>query len=169
MTQETQTTGRLWEQRPRLGPYPYYDDPAELWLDCVSYFEWAADNAVLTIDVVKYQGEALVIDIPHPRPMTQMGLCVFLGITHPTWQSWRRREEVFADVVATVDAVIFEQKFTGAAVGLFNPALIARELGLMTKEPEDPLLFPPEELPLITRDMSPSEAADIYARCLVAT
>jgi len=161
------TTMRLWDVRPRLGPHPYYTDANELWLDCVSYFEWAEASPVLTIDVVKYQGEAIVVDVPYPRPLTQVGLCAFLGVDPTTWRSWRRREdEDIIHVISMVDAIIFEQKFTGAAVGMYNPSLIARELGLMHKEAEDPLLFPPEDIPLITRDMSPSEAAELYARGL---
>ena len=156
----------LWVRRPRLGPYPYYEDANELWLDCVSYFEWVEAHPVHTIDVMKYQGEMSLMHVPRPRPMTQIGLCVYLGIRSGTWRDWRKREEVFADVVATVDAIIYEQKFAGACVGLFNPALIARELGLMSREPEQPLLFAPDDLPTITRDMSATEAADIYARML---
>lgn len=156
----------LWARRPRLGPYPYYDDPNELWLDCVSYFEWVEAHPVKTVDIMKYQGEVTVIDVPRPRPMTQLGLCVFLHIQPETWRRWRKREEPFADVVATVDGIIYEQKFAGACVGLFNPALIARELGLMSREPEQPLLFPPEDLPMITADMSAAEAGDLYARTL---
>ncbi|NNC37878.1 MAG: hypothetical protein EX271_08750 [Acidimicrobiales bacterium] len=158
------TDEKLWAHRPKLGPYPYYEDPNEPWLDCISYFEWVEAHPVPTVDVMKYAGEATVIHIPRPRPMTQAGLCVYLGIAHQTWQSWRQREEPFADVVATVDSVIFEHKFTGACVGLFNPALVARELGLMTREPEQPLLFAPEDLPTITADMTAATAADLYAR-----
>ena len=156
----------LWARRPRLGPYPYYEEPNELWLDCVSYFEWVEAHPVITIDVMKYAGESSLIHVPRPRPMTQLGLCVFLGIHRATWWDWRKREQPFADVVATVEAVIYEQKFAGACVGLFNPALIARELGLMSREPDQPLLFAPEDLPMITADMSASVAADLYARTL---
>lgn len=156
----------LWTRRPNLGSGRYYEDPNELWLDCVSYFEWVEEHPVICIDVIKYGGEVTMIDVPHPRPMTKAGLCVFLGIHRTTWHKWRGREQEFSDVVATVDDIIFEQKFSGACVGLFNPALIARELGLMRNEPDQPLLFDPKELPIITKDMNPGEAADIYARLL---
>lgn len=162
----TPTPEPLWARRPSRGNGPYYTDPHELWLDCVSYFEWVEDNPVITIDVVKYGGEINFVDVPRPRPMTKGGLCVFLGINRWTWHSWRKRDDLIAEMVATVDDIIFEQKFAGACVGLFHPVLIARELGLMNREPEQPILFDPDDLPKISADMSPGEAADLYARTL---
>jgi hypothetical protein len=66
------------------------------------------------------------------RAMTINGLCLFLCITHDAWSEYRKRPE-FTGVCASIEQAIREQKFTGAAAGLFNHAIIARDLGLVTK------------------------------------
>jgi hypothetical protein len=94
------------------------------------------------------------------RAMTFNGLCIFLDIDRKTWDLYREREE-YAAVCARVDGVIREQKFTGAAAGLLNPVIIARELGLADKQE----VSGPDGKPIETRELSETE----YARRIAFT
>ena len=71
-------------------------------------------------------------DLPKMRAMTIGGLCIFLDIDRTTWIEYASREG-FSQVTTRVEAVIRDQKFTGASAGLLNPNIIARDLGLADK------------------------------------
>ena len=108
-------------------------DTAQQLLDCAAkYFEWIDDNPIEVVEAFPYQGSVSMEDMPRARVMTYSGLCAFLGISHDTWQRYRVRED-FHEVVALIDQAIYEQKFTGAAAGIFNASLISRDLGLAEK------------------------------------
>jgi hypothetical protein len=66
------------------------------------------------------------------QAMTIKGLCVFLDISYQNWTEYCARA-AYSEVCEWAEAVIYQQKFTGAAAGLLNPAIIARDLGLADK------------------------------------
>jgi hypothetical protein len=69
------------------------------------------------------------------RAMTIGGLCIFLDIDENTWRDYRNNKDgTFSRVCGQAEQVIREQKFTGAAAGLLNHAIIARDLGLVDKK-----------------------------------
>src|SRR6185312_10262140 len=80
-----------------------------------------------------YQGNVKVESIAKMRAMTLAGLCVFLDINRSTWDEYTAREG-FTEVTTRVDQIIRDQKFSGAAAGLLNPNIIARDLGLADKQ-----------------------------------
>jgi hypothetical protein len=71
-------------------------------------------------------------ELPKMRAMTVAGLCLFLDISQEAFGDYRAREG-FSDVTTRVDDIIRTQKFTGAAAGLLNANIIARDLGLADK------------------------------------
>lgn len=83
-------------------------------------------------EVVKFQGEASLTEIPKIRAMTISGLCLFLDIDRSTWAEYGKREG-FTSIVTRAEEVIYSQKFAGAAADLLNPNIIARDLGLTDK------------------------------------
>lgn len=125
----------LWKLSPCFAPgpgaKPKFETPEQLILACQAYFQWVQDNPLQEAGVTqgKLSGDA----IPKMRAMTQVGLCLFIGITRETWNTYKTHPQ-FSDIKAAVDAAIFEQKFTGAAAGLLNHQIIARELGLGDKQ-----------------------------------
>jgi hypothetical protein len=130
---------RFWEARSTAGPKPKFKTPEELWAACVEYFEWVEENPLHAGHVVSFQGVGHVIAVPKMRAMTIGGLCIFLDIEETTWRGWRleggpfQRSDLQA-VIARVEQIIYEQKFTGAAADLLNPNIIARDLGLADKK-----------------------------------
>lgn len=127
---------RFWAYRSSHGRNPIFETPEALEEACYEYFEWVVENPLWTSDLVKYQGEATVAEIPKMRAMTIGGLCIYLDISAQTWENYKSREG-FVEITTRVDQIIKTQKFEGAAAELFNPNIIARELGLADKKEVD--------------------------------
>nr|WP_321482326.1 terminase small subunit [uncultured Cohaesibacter sp.] len=123
---------KFWQARSRHGRKPKWEDPNELWEACEEYFEWVEGNPLLAAELVKYKGKFKTAKVAKMRAMTISGLCIFLGIDVRTWPSYREKEG-FIPVVTRVEEIIREQKFTGAAAGLLETNIIARDLGLIDK------------------------------------
>ena len=116
-----------------------FSSPTMLWEACKEYFEWCEANPLLEID---YRGKPLqLIYLPHTRPFTLFGLCTFLDVNTHYFNDLEARlkqkdDEIskdFTEVITRVREIIYNQKFTGAAVGFFNANIIARDLGLTDK------------------------------------
>src|SRR5262245_33472693 len=125
---------RFWEARASSGPAPRFANGEMLWAACVKYFEWVEDNPLYEAQMVTFRGAASAFPIAKMRPMTIRGLCIFLGISHRTWNEWKKDREDLLETIERVDSVIYTWKFDGAAAGLLNANLIARELGLADKQ-----------------------------------
>lgn len=118
----------LWEMHT-VGRPKKYETAEEIWEAALQYFQWVTETPLEASELVKYQGEAKLSKVPKMRAMTIDGLCLHMGISFQTWTNYRKVEE-FLEVTTRVDAIIREQKFTGAAAELLNPQIIARDLGL---------------------------------------
>jgi hypothetical protein len=127
---------QFWKARSSHGRKPIFASPEDLWDACVQYFEWVEDNPLLAAEVVKYQGEATLTEVPKMRAMTISGLCIFLDIGRNTWDEYRGRDG-FTNIVTQAEEIIRTQKFSGAAAELLNPNIIARDLGLVDKREND--------------------------------
>ena len=120
---------QFWLARSKHGRNPIFQDANILFDACQEYFQWVEDNPLIYSEVVKFQGEATLKDVPKMRAMTLDGLCIFLDIARKTWDNYRSRDD-FLQVTAQVESVIRSQKFAGAAADLLNANIIARDLGL---------------------------------------
>lgn len=141
---------RIWElSPPGPGRPPTFAGPEELWAAAVTYFEWVEANPLQEAKAFSYEGVVKVESLPRMRAMTIGGLCLSMGISTETWRGWKTEGHELhrpnlAEVIGRVEAVIHEQKFTGAAADLLNANIIARELGLADKkqlgnDPDNPL------------------------------
>ncbi len=126
---------RFWEQRSRHGREKLFSSPEVLWDAACEYFKWCEDNPLIEID---FKGkDADRVELPKMRAFTWYGLEIFLDIdslreykTNPTYSD-------FSQVIARIEKIIYNQKFTGAAAGFLNPNIIARDLGLAEKSQVD--------------------------------
>lgn len=126
---------RLWrryQSGKKITRPPDYSDPNVLLHACIRYFEWNEQSPLEVTKLMVVDNQLRRPKVKKPRPMTIQAMCAFLGISRRAWQMWRDREDL-APVVEEVEQIIFSQKFEWAAVGMFNPSLIARELGLADK------------------------------------
>lgn len=124
----------FWRLRDTHGRTAKFETGEVLWRACVAYFDWAAENPLQEDKVFSFQGEQAHESVSLMRAFTLSGLCLHLGITEETWRAWRRDRPDLADVIKAAEAVIFTQKFEGAAAGLLNANIIARDLGLSDRQ-----------------------------------
>lgn len=125
---------RFWEARSSAGPKPKFDTPKKLWNACVKYFEWVEDNPLYEIKITAFQGDVTQTPVAKMRAMTQSGLCNFLNISRSTWDNWRTTRPDLSDIIGTVEEIIYQQKFEGAAADLLNANIISRDLGLADRK-----------------------------------
>ena len=124
---------RFWEARSSHGAKPKFGKAEDLWSACCEYFEWVEDNPLYADNLVTFRGTATHEPVAKMRAMTIHGLCIFLDVTFETWSEWRRSRPDLSDVIARTEAIIYQQKFSGAAADLLNANIIARDLGLADK------------------------------------
>lgn len=90
-------------------------------------------NPLYEDKLVTFQGSATHEPVAKMRAMTIAGLCLFLDVSFETWTEWRRSRPDLSDVISRAEAIIYQQKFSGAAADLLNANIIARDLGLADK------------------------------------
>lgn len=140
----------------------------ELWSACVEYFIWATENPLFITKTFNCAGEIVLKQIPKPRIFSIKALCLFIGVPTNSWYVLRHDEE-YADIVTKILDVIYCQKFESAAVDIFNPSIVAKDLGLSDRHE----LSGPEGMPIssqtivnINSGIKPKEASLLYHRML---
>lgn len=123
---------QFWKARSSHGRKPIFSSPDELLEACLEYVDWVEANPLYGAELVTFQGQGNLVNVPKMRAMTQAGLCIFLDIDRKTWAEYAKRED-FSPVTTRVDEIIRTQKFEGASAGFLNPNIIARDLGLADK------------------------------------
>lgn len=124
---------KLWE-KIKIGRPPSFSSPEEMWERAIEYFQDCIDDKSLCeVKAFAYQGEVTQEGVPRMRAMTQAGLCAYLNIGVSTWHTYKERDE-FLEVTSKIEQIMYEQKFSGAASGLLNANIIARDLGLADKQ-----------------------------------
>lgn len=120
---------QLWRTN-KMVPRPFkFNSPDEFLAAVHAYFEWSDANP---IQEQKVFGTGLKMNVEHDRPLTIASACIHMNIHFATWARYREKDE-FKEVIEMVESVMTEQKFAGAAVGIFNANIIARDLGLADK------------------------------------
>ncbi len=70
----------------------------------------------------------------HKKPYTLEGFCLFLNVGTTYWSSFKKSQTAqsgdFPKVISLIEAAMRAQKLEGAAAGIFNANIIARDLGL---------------------------------------
>jgi hypothetical protein len=120
---------QFWKARAKHGRDKIFSSPEDLWSAATEYFEWCDSNP---LKEEKVFGTGYKASVSLMRAYTLSGLLLFLDIDENTYQRYRKDEPYkdFWAVVEKIDKVLYTQKFAGAAAGLLNPNIIARDLGL---------------------------------------
>jgi len=127
---------KWWEARSSAGRKPLFNDPAVLYEKCLEYFQWNIDNPLYEERVFCHQGEVTRVNIAKPRITTIQALCIFLDISHDTWERYRSNPD-FSGVVSRVDEMIWQNKLELAAGDFLNTNIVCREMGLRDKTEHD--------------------------------
>ena len=121
---------KIWQlaDPTKVGRPALFKTPTELWNEVIKYFEWVDNNPILKTD---FKGkEADIVHYDLQRPYTWQGLYVFLGVKD--LEHYKTKSE-FSEILTHIGNIIYSNKYDGAAVGIFNYAIISRDLGLMDK------------------------------------
>jgi hypothetical protein len=134
-----------WKMRSRTGQ-EYLTKPKAipharaLWELACLYFERVDSAPIKKKDFIRGGDKAgTQIDVDAARPYTWSGFEDFLfeeGIVMTLDNYKHNRKGThngYEEVVAQIGKVMYANKFEGASVGIFNPVIIARELGLVDK------------------------------------
>jgi len=142
--------------------------PEVLWALACLYFAGENKDTLIKRDFIRSGDQAgKIIDITVTRPLSwqSFGLfCLYHGIRNSIDDIHHNKGDrfpEFREVVSRIDAVIYEQKYDGAAIGGFNPQLVIRDLGLAEKQDvnlkQEQPLFTDTPQPPVDHEPVPSE------------
>ena len=99
--------------------------------------EWCKSNPRIENVLLAKTGE--IIEVPRERPLTWSRFdswCNDKEIIHDLEDYRTNRDGRYSDyggVITRIDREMYSDKYEGAAVGIYNPNIIARDLGLADK------------------------------------
>lgn len=133
----------FWKLRSKHGRDKLFSSPEVLWKAACAYFQWCEDNPLLEAEQAKGTAKPVFdektntttfppnfIQLPKMRAFTWEGLELYLNIYSLRDYKTNEAYKDFSQVIMRIEKIIYTQKFTGAAAGLLNPNIIARDLGL---------------------------------------
>ena len=129
-----------WAWRAKVGQPKKIPTPQILWEAACEYFQMRDESPWEKEDFIR-GGESAggKVYLNTAVPYTWCGLEDYLrekGLAAKL-DDYRANKEgrysEYADICTHIGQIIFDQKFTGAAVGAFNANIIARDLGLTEK------------------------------------
>lgn len=135
---------KFWEIRSKHGRDKIFATPKIMWDAAVEYFKWCDENPLMeTVPKVVASGnnqgsEVEMIEVPHMRPYTIHGLCLYLHVNTSYFNQFAielkdKKDKVskeFSMVISNIRETIYNQQFSGAAAEFLNPNIIARNLGI---------------------------------------
>ena len=129
-----------WQMRAKAGQPKKIPTPEILWEAACEYFQMRDESPWLAQDFIKGGDQAgKIIHMEKAVPYTWMGLEDYLrekGLAAKLDDYRSNKNNAYteyADILTHISQIIQDQKFTGAAVGAFNPMIISRDLGLTEK------------------------------------
>jgi len=120
----------FWMNRSKHGRDKIFSTPEILWETALEYFQLCEDSPILKHDFKGGMAREVYIEIP--RPYTWQGLSSYCDCTSVTLLNYGKLEPYkdFFSTLARIDDCIRDQKLTGATTGLYNAAIVTRDLGL---------------------------------------
>ena len=144
---------KYWDKQTfKVGRKLRFKNAKELWEAAKLYFAWCIDNPIYDDKLTISKKDEVTDRKVRIRAFTVYRMCSFIGISYKNYCVYRKRGGAFSDTCETIDTIIREQKFEGAAAGIFNAMIIARDLGLKEKtdvSSEDGSMSPKESQTII--------------------
>lgn len=120
-----------WRIRSKYGRQKILIDPETLRDSAYEFLEHLEEYPLYESKLVAYKGETQIVKVPKMRAATMEGFYRFIGISGALWRTWRQQQAPeYVTIMREVEALLRDQKFTGAAAELLSPNIIARDLGL---------------------------------------
>lgn len=130
---------KFWLNRSKHGRDKIFSSPQILWDEACKYFEYCVENPLMVTEAKVVSlgsgagSEIQMIEIPKARAFTWSGLEFYLGVGRLREYKNNPDYKDFSPIIAEIENVMYSQKFEGAASGVFNANIIARDLGLSEK------------------------------------
>jgi hypothetical protein len=122
-----------WQLRLKHGLDGKFKTPDEILENFEQYVQWAEETPLIEVD---FRGkDATEVNLPKKRLLTKEGFALACGFS--SWGNlslYKNKSEGFSKVFTRIEQAIYTSKLEGAASGLFNHNIIARDLGLMNQE-----------------------------------
>lgn len=119
----------FYKLRLKHGRNNAIETPEQLWANFEEYCQWISQNSLIEVD---YRGkDADRVEIPKMRTLSKDGFALACGLSG--WEiinDYRKNRKDFSEIVTRIEKYIQVSKLEGAAAGMLNPSIIARELGL---------------------------------------
>lgn len=97
------------------------------------YFEWCVNYPLLEDKTSVSQGEIIRYETEKMRAFSMGAMCNHLGISEAKLKSFKQLGDDWERVIDMAESIVRSQKFEGAAAGLLNANIIARDIGLADK------------------------------------
>lgn len=145
---------QFWKLRSKHGRDKLFATPDLMWKAACEYFQWCDENPFFEVEQAKsilkpYKDKETkevtfpdqFVKLPKMRPYTMQGLCLYLDCSTSYFREFKSNltktneiDKEFLTVTTRIEETIYNQKYSGAASGFFNPNIIARDLGLSEKQ-----------------------------------
>lgn len=123
---------QFWKLREKNGRNKIFTSPEELWEQATEYFEYCDANPLVEIE---WNGkDPIECELPKMRAYTWSGLELYLDIDSLRWYKTAETHKEYLQVISRIEKILYTQKFEGAAAGMLNQNIIARDLGLVDKK-----------------------------------
>ena len=122
----------------RKGHGKYIESPERMWELFLQYVEYKKKNPIFKREYVGKDGTP--VNTPLNPPLSWEGFEVYLGMNEiakdiKDYSSNKDgRYSEYIPIVTRIKDFCFVNNFEGAGVGIFNPSIIARKLGLVDKQ-----------------------------------
>lgn len=123
---------KFWLRRTTVGRPALFNDPAQLWLSCLQYFEDCVNNPLTKEEIKIVNGVVERVHVEQPTAFTIASLCMFIGMTVETWHQYKKKPN-FSEVCHGVQDIITTQRLRYGLSGHFNSNLVAKLEGLVEK------------------------------------
>lgn len=101
-----------------------FSSPEHLWQKASEYFEWCKSNPLYKSELINGQA----IRLKKERPLTNTGLCLYLQVNRNYLNQLSKRKPEFRDVVGIIKDVIYDDQYSGAVTGIYDPKIISLNL-----------------------------------------
>lgn len=135
---------KIWQQRTKHGREALFSSAALLEQEAATYFQWCDDNPWMVNEArTESHGSGggsstTIVEVPAGRPYTWPALCSYLGCSESYFRTFKSTHKDgpldFLTVIEWIEQTIYNQKFEGASIGVFNANIISRDLGLVDKQ-----------------------------------
>lgn len=119
---------QIWRKRTLHGRKRLINEPELFRIAAFEYFQLCENTPILQEDFIG--NSAIPVTKKFIRAFTKQGLATYLGFRYYKDIAKLRNVEGFEEVLAEVEQIMFDQKFTAAAVNIFNANLISKDLGI---------------------------------------